>query len=131
MEPLDWIRDNCRFAQAEKDRIDLSPFSPEALQALRRPDINSLRRKISKILWDICSNKYYDAVPLKEIQAGLDPLGIEFDWEEMGGGMILTGEDGHTLIGLKMYGVPMSKTLSLSWHEMQSGRYEINAYLSL
>lgn len=42
----------------------------------------------------------------------------------------LTGADGRAMIPLTRGGKPTKASLTLSWHKMPSGRYEVTPYVS-
>jgi hypothetical protein len=84
------------------------------------PNERSARNKANKALADL-SRKYHQGIPTTELTNILDQAG--FDSRPLEG--IYTGRDGksHDQVGPKTW-------LALSWHKMDSGNYEINAYLS-
>lgn len=86
----------------------------------------TLRTQITNFLWSLCSNKYYDSIPIKDMSDHLKGLGINLESD-----FVLTGRDGRTTLGLSMNGAALGSMIALQWHKMdQSGRYEINAYLT-
>lgn len=106
------------------------------------------KKKINKQLTNLTSPKfktrYFDSIPLEEIEKILEKFGIvilQEDMTEWNG--ILTGRDGQAYfdVGSKKSGyrgdfgyiqyIPYIDTqLALSWHKMESGRYEIVTYLT-
>jgi hypothetical protein len=84
------------------------------------PNERSARNKANRLLADL-SRKYHQGIPTTELTNILDQAG--FDSRPLEG--IYTGRDGksHDQVGPKTW-------LALSWHKMDSGNYEINAYLS-
>ena len=79
----------------------------------------SARTRANDKLADI-SRRYHDGLALTEIDAALTAEG--FSSMESA---IYCGRDGqsHEQVGERTW-------LTLCWHKMESGRYEINAYLS-
>lgn len=78
------------------------------------------RKRVNNELWAVCSNRYYNSIPLTTIDEILTRNG--FQETEEG---IYCGRDGqvHEQIGPNTW-------LTLTWHKMESGRYEVNAYVS-
>lgn len=75
---------------------------------------------MNKALWTLTHNQYHDSVPLDTVNLLLRIYG--FDELEP---MILCGRQGklHEAIG-------QNKWLTLTWYKMESGRYEVVAYIS-
>ena len=115
-----WIFENCKFASAKGEVLDLlKGFGPVS-------SIKALRKKISNGLWKLCSGKYYDTIPLKEIRQLLSGVGVEMEND-----FVLTGHDADANLELKMGNQPLPFMLHLHWYRMGSGRFEITAYLTL
>jgi hypothetical protein len=78
------------------------------------------RRKVNSGLFDMGHNVYHDGLPITEIDAALVEGG--FAQTEPA---IYCGRDGscHQQVGARTW-------LSLSWHKMESGRFEVTAYVS-
>jgi len=74
----------------------------------------------NRILSEMFTNKYTDGVPLDRVNDALRCKG--FDMLEP---MILCGRQGmiHQCVG-------RNRWLALSWYKMESGRYEVVAYVS-
>lgn len=93
---------------------------------------SSIRTKISKKLHDI-SRHYHKSIPLVDIFNALKAFGIlpvqedGTEWEGM-----LSGKEGRATIDLVNVEdkKPYTSSLILSWHKMESGSWEITAYLS-
>jgi hypothetical protein len=86
----------------------------------------SPRVKVQKFLSDL-SKVYHDEIPLKEISECIKENGglmVQEDESEWAG--FLCGTNDSTTI--KVNGIKTTG-LRLSWYKMQSGRYEITAYL--
>jgi hypothetical protein len=97
-------------------------FPAQKEMAIPKP----LRQKVSQLLWDICSNKYYQSIPIAAMSDGLNAMGIEMEND-----FILTGRDGRATLSLTMNGQPISSMIALQWHKMEeTGNYEVNAYLT-
>ena len=86
----------------------------------RRRALARNTRLVNEVLWTLGHNIYHDSIPLDHINETLDAYG--FDRLEA---MLLCGRDGRICES-----VGHSKWLSLSWHKMESGRYEVTAYVS-
>lgn len=108
----------------------------------REPRLDSAtKRKVGKEVSAMSSgNKYYDAIPLKDMFDILDKYGIvalqedNTPWSGM-----LTGRDGEATLPLapkdskndKGFYTPYSNVgVHFSWYKMESGRYEFIAYVS-
>jgi hypothetical protein len=88
----------------------------------------SPRTKIQKGLTEICTGKYYSQIPLDKIFELIKENGglpVQEDGTEWSG--FLCGHSSFTDIQVK--GVKKMKYLRLAWYKMQSGRYEITAYV--
>lgn len=86
----------------------------------------NIRQQVGSFLQGLCSNKYYQSIPISQISEGLKGMGLELEND-----FILTGRDGRANLDLTMNGQPVSSMIALQWHKMdQSGNYEINAYLT-
>ena len=84
------------------------------------------KRTVQKGLKEI-SSKYWEGIPMLEISDLLKANGamlIQEDGTEWSG--ILCGSA--SVVDIKVKGIK-TNGLSLGWYKMQSGRYEINAYL--
>jgi hypothetical protein len=77
------------------------------------------RRRVNGLLWEL-GLTYHDGLPITDIDRILAVNG--FACTESA---IYCGRDGHSLeqVGAHSW-------LSLSWHRMESGRYEVTAYVS-
>jgi len=99
-----------------------------------------IKKEINKDLSMLCSGKYHNIIPLKEIFDILENNNVivlqedNTPWEGL-----LCGEDAQANINIgaiwsgdgETYFVPCNNSyLVLSWHRMPSGRYEINVYVS-
>jgi hypothetical protein len=85
----------------------------------------SARKSANDYLWDV-GRQYHDHVPLAAIVAQLAELGIAVPESEC----ILCGRDSRATFALEFEGREPNSMLVLMWHRMESGRYEITAYLS-
>lgn len=81
------------------------------------------KKEINNFLYAISKN-YWDTIPIKDISEMLSRYNIEMEQ------FLLTGRDGRDMIELTQNGQPINSALILSWHKMDSGRWEITAYLS-
>ena len=83
-----------------------------------------VRKEINDQLYDF-SKQYWKSIPLSDIRGILNSNGLDFE------DSIITGRDGRDTFDLTMGGHLVSNSmLVLSWHKMESGSWEINAYLS-
>jgi len=99
----------------------------------------SIKRKVNKDLTKFTFNKYFDAIPIKNIKDILKKYRIvllQEDRTEWDG--FLTGSDGNgnfeigsidSSMGGEVFEVYRNCFLNLMWHKMQSGRYEITVYV--
>ena len=92
--------------------------------AARREEVrqrNSDRKKAGEKLSDLTHNRYFESVPVAEIDAILAAHG--FNTLEP---VIYCGREGRVneSVGRDVY-------LTMTWYKMESGRYEIVAYLAL
>jgi hypothetical protein len=88
----------------------------------------SPRTKIQKGLTTICA-QYYSQIPLDKIFELIKENGglpVQEDGTEWSG--FLCGHSSFTEIRVK--GVAKVKWLHLAWYKLQSGRYEITAYVN-
>lgn len=69
---------------------------------------------------------YHESIPLSAIVARLAGLGIAVPDSEC----LLCGRDSRATFALTMDGADLNSVLVLMWHRMESGRYEVTAYLS-
>jgi hypothetical protein len=78
------------------------------------------RKTANDALYAMCANRYHDSIPLNWLDGILKQNG--FSETESA---IYCGRDGSSneQVGNHTW-------LALQWHKMESGRYEINAYLS-
>lgn len=77
------------------------------------------KRKINNALYDLTTNRYFDAIPVAQINAILEPFEMKME------DGIYCGADGHLNEQLAD-----NVWLAMTWHKMPSGRYEIVAYVS-
>lgn len=101
--------------------------------ALRKPSKGGVARaakKANDAIFDFITNKYFQAIPLTEIFAIVERAGLNLDDEEQQ--CILCGRDGTS--DWQLYdpatGKEVDHKLVMTWHKMESGRYEVVAYVS-
>lgn len=84
-------------------------------------------KQINKELYALTSNKYFKHVPMDEISDSLRKAGYKLPEE----GYILTGHDGKATWPLYdyVYGEETKHILKVTWHRMDSGRFEIVTYV--
>jgi len=100
------------------------PKTDEAGRVLAPKVDAKIRKSINDQLYDF-SKQYWKSIPLSDIRGILNSNGLDFE------DSIITGRDGRDTFDLTMGGHPVSNSmLVLSWHKMESGNWEINAYLS-
>jgi hypothetical protein len=114
-------------------------FSKILEQKKLKMNVN-IRKKINKELTKLTFNKYFKAIPLKDIETILKNNNIvllQEDNTKFAG--FLTGNNATADFELSDIGSTMGGTvyvpydnvkLILSWYKMPSGNYEINAYIS-
>jgi len=92
---------------------------------------SGVRRKISGDMSKFLSNSYFREVPLKKMFGILEKhkvTPIDDDGTYWSG--FLTGRDGRASIGLAYNGGTVKNaSLQVQWHKMDSGNYEVNAYM--
>ena len=100
----------------------------------------NIRKEINRDLANLCSGKYYEEIPLSEVFEILNNgnvVALQEDGEEWEG--ILCGDSSCITLQIGavwsdnddgIYTPCDNSVLVLSWYRMQSGRFEINAYLS-
>lgn len=108
---------------AASTRPEPTPAKAEAAKPLT---INAMQAKLAEL-----GRGYHDKIPLNEIfghvrATGYEP--VQDDGSPWSG--FLTGADGRAVIPLTRDGKPTKASLTLSWHKMPSGRYEITPYVS-
>jgi hypothetical protein len=101
---------------------------------------NSVRSKINKEIGDLVNGQYFDKIPLDSLFKILEKYGVKVTQEDgTAWEGFITGNEGHTNFDLAdldtvnddgVYGVPVESWLVFSWYRMQSGRYEVMAYVS-
>lgn len=92
----------------------------------------SSARSINNYLYQV-GKKYHDKIPLNDIFAKCKEHGYEAVQEDgTPWSGFFVGAEGHATIDLKEIATDkLSRhTLSVSWYRMQSGRYEVTAYVS-
>lgn len=87
-------------------------------------------RKANDQIYDLIHNRYFQSIPLDKLFAIVERAGFAFNPSdrEM---IILTGRAGRET--WQLYGPtgrPVDHMLVLSWYKLESGRYEITAYVS-
>jgi len=118
-----WILKNCAFA-SEGDISEWVKIFESGSPLDSPKNIRNLRKNIATAMNTICQN-YYPHIPLKEIETALAKCGVEMEKNFM-----LTGHEGKADIELRLREKELPFALHLSWYRMQSGRFEINAYLT-
>lgn len=115
--------------------IDEALRSPGGKQPLRqvRVSTKAVFTKAAKTandqIYDLLQNKYFKAIPNDDLFAIVKSAGFRFDPEEEQ--FILLGRDGRATWQLyDEEGREVNHMLVLNWHKMESGRYEVVAYIS-
>lgn len=72
----------------------------------------------------ICKN-YWPSVPLSQILSAVRPYAEPVDEDGMAWQGILAGREGKTTIDLE----GCDQALHIQWYRMDSGKYEVNAYI--
>lgn len=90
------------------------------------PTRATLRNRTNKALYRLTYNSYFDAIPLDTILAIVrDNIGEVVDEDGSSLSVILCGDNSRTrfhIAGFPAY-------LHLAWYKMQSGHYEVTAYV--
>ncbi len=86
--------------------------------------VNQINRELAALT----KNKYFKHVPMDEINDSIKKSGYRLPKEDY----ILTGHDGSATWPLYdyVYGKETNKVLKVTWHRMESGRFEIVTYVS-
>ena len=82
-------------------------------------------RKLANDFLHGLARQYHQTLPVREMDEKLASLGIEMEKD-----FILTGYEGKATFDLRMDGQPAPGMLVFTWYRMESGRFEINAYVS-
>jgi hypothetical protein len=88
---------------------------------------------VNKALSALVNGKYLNSIPLDAIFAAVrENIGEVLDVDNTPlGGVILCGESGAVHFAIRSEnGRNFSRKLHISWYTMQSGRYEVIAYVS-
>lgn len=95
-------------------------ITPEQRKAAERKRLAQDTRHVNAILSEMNHNVYHDGVPLDRINDALRCTGFD-ELEDM----LLCGREGrvHQSVG-------RNRWLLLTWYKMESGRYEVIAYVS-
>jgi hypothetical protein len=101
----------------------LSGMDAAQAKAQRANDARQLAKDtkwVNRVLAEMTTNVYHDSVPLDKVNQALHCHG--FDELEP---MLLCGREGrlHENVG-------RNRWLALTWYKMESGRYEVVAYVS-
>lgn len=84
-----------------------------------------IRRRLNNGLYDICRGMH-NSIPLTAINDLLHKEGLQME-----DGFILTGKDSKASIDIfTTEGKEVNSVVALSWHKFDTGRWEINAYVS-
>lgn len=85
------------------------------------------RSKINKEIGKLTYNRYHEKIPLDELFSILEKRGVTvIDEEGNPWSGFLCGESGHCTFDT----TDRKLFLALSWYKMQSGKFEIVAYVS-
>jgi len=96
----------------------------------------AVRRAINNDLYQISTHNaatYYDAIPMDQVGSALAKHGVGMLDEDNTPlkFVMLTGRDGKADFRLSLNGKIINNSiLVISWHKMESGRYEFNVYAS-
>ena len=99
----------------------MNPETTKTVAARMAKEEVSARRRINEKLADFTRNRYFDGLPISALCAMLEAEG--FDAENLMG--IYCGATGkvHEQVGPRTW-------FRMDWYRMESGRYEVTAYLS-
>ena len=121
-------------AQLQRE-IDEALRSPTGKPPLRQARVSTkaVFTKAAKTandqIYDLIHNKYFRSIPNDDLFGIVKSAGFRFDPEEEE--FILVGRDGKATWQLyDEEGREVSHMLVLNWHKMDSGRYEVVAYVS-
>jgi hypothetical protein len=84
------------------------------------------RNRVNKALQGFCRH-YFDGLPIGDLAAICQAQGVTL----LDSDGVYCGGDGHCTFELDFAGATVQNALLvLDWHKMESGRYEVNAYVS-
>lgn len=110
------------FDEADEEAVEPNPDQASLFDAVPA----SVGNKLAEI-----GKTYWATIPLDKIfaavrSAGYEPVDEDGEpWEGM-----LTGREGRAVIDLQKSGKPVKEALALQWYKMESGKFEVNAYVS-
>lgn len=108
--------------EGEEEALEPNPDQESLFDAVPA----SVGNKLAEI-----GKTYWATIPLDKIFAAVQSAGYEpvdedgEPWEGM-----LTGREGRAVIDLQKSGKPVKEALALQWYKMESGKFEVNAYVS-
>ncbi len=85
-------------------------------------------KRANNALHDLISGQYFSAIPLDRLYDICEAQGFTFDAESKA--CFLCGRDGRATWELFQDGRSAKRMLVVTWHKMDSGRYEVVAYVS-
>ena len=118
--------------QREIDEALRSPYGrPPQRQARTstKATFTKAAKQANDQIYDLIQNKYFRSIPNDELFSIVKRAGFRFDPEEEE--FFLVGRDGKATWQLyDEEGREVNHMLVLNWHKMDSGRYEVVAYVS-
>ena len=115
------LKDKIRKALSQRSAATSLDFIDTHGKRLEKNELKRNLKKVNDTLFDMNHNKYWDGIPVKEIKEILEKY--KFDTNNLDG--IYTGAEGsiHEPVGFNKY-------IKMTWYKMESGKYEIVAYVN-
>jgi len=102
------------------------PLSIEAQKAQRIVLLKQMKAAIKqaqKNVYVLLKPTYYTSIPLGDIYEAVEKTGLAIPEDEKN--CLLTGRDGRATWPLTFSGLPAPARLWITWHKMETGRYEV------
>ena len=105
----------------------------EVMQEMARPNLKSVNKELQNLTSPGYRTQYFNSIPTQEIQVILNKFGLGVNQETREQVMdgIFTGRDGkmEEPVSIDQKG-NTNALFVMTWHKMESGRYEIVAYVA-
>jgi hypothetical protein len=122
------VREAVRRLQEKQTRRREAARAGAAKRTERKPPPGAAR-KANDAIYDLIHNRYFQSVPIDKLYEAVERAGFHFAPEDRD--VILTGRQGRGTWDLyNAGGHRVDHVLVVQWYRMESGRYEIVAYVS-
>jgi len=108
-----------------------APPKRKARAASNKATMSKAAKKANDGIYDLIHNRYFDAIPLKNLFRIVEDAGLSFDPEEKE--TFLVGRDGNATWDLfdPDTGNAVDHMLVLTWHKLENiPKYEVVSYVS-